>query len=444
MLQAVPTTAALSRSEEDRVYGKISRRIVPIILIAYVFAFLDRINVGYVKLQMQESLQFSDAIYGLGAGLFFLTYLMFEVPSNLLMERIGARATFLRIMVLWGLTSAATMFVTQPWHFYGIRLLLGVFEAGFFPGIILYLSYWYPSHRRARVTGLFLFGIPLTGIVGGPLSGGIMSWFEGSMGLHGWQWVFLLEGLPVILIGIALYLLLANRPSEAKWLSADERLLVEEVMRADRQGRSQANGSLLGAFRDPRVYVLALVYFTTTCGAYTLTFWLPTMIRSLGIESLGLLGWISSLPYLFGAAGVLLLSWSSDRFRERRWHMTATLVFGGLGLYLTTFTQGALVPTMALLCFSAFFIFGQVLFWSIPPTYLSRESAAGGIAAISSIGILGGFVSPTLIGFLREWTGDVQHGLTVMAGLIALGGLVTALLPESAVRVGQAGKESQA
>jgi len=203
----------LLRSAEDKVYRRISWRVMPIILIAYVFAFLDRINIGYAQLQMKQDLALSDAVYGLGAGIFFVTYLLFEVPSNLLLEKIGARLTFLRIMVLWGLTSAATAFVTEPWQFYGIRLLLGVFEAGFFPGIILYLTYWYPSHRRGRVTGLFLFGMPITGVLGGPLSGSIMSGMEGLGGMHGWQWLFIVEGLPTVLLGFLLFRLLPNKPS---------------------------------------------------------------------------------------------------------------------------------------------------------------------------------------------------------------------------------------
>ncbi|WP_330216457.1 MFS transporter [Pseudomonas sp. AM8] len=424
-----------ARSEEDRVYSKITRRIIPIILVAYIFAFLDRINIGYVKLEMQQSLHLSDAVYGLGAGLFFLTYLLFEMPSNLLMARIGGRKTFLRIMVLWGLTSAATMFVTSPFQFYVIRLLLGMFEAGFFPGIILYLSYWYPSHRRGRVTGLFLLGIPVAGVIGGPLTGAIMSYFEGIGGLQGWQWVFLLEGLPAVLVGVGVYLLLADRPSEASWLTTGEKKLVEDLLATDR-GSTSKHGNLRDVLRDPRIYMLAFIYFSCTCGAYTLAFWLPTIIRSLGVQSLATLGWLSAVPYVFGAAGVLIMSWSSDRLRERRWHIAMALIFGAGALYLTTMTAGAFLPTMVLLCIAAFFTFSQALFWTLPPTYLGQSSAAGGIAAISSLGILGGFVSPTLIGYLNVLTGDVTLGLGIMALLIALGGLMTLALPISATRVG--------
>lgn len=207
--------APISRSEQDAVWSKINWRVIPIILIAYIMAFLDRINVGYAKLTMQQDLQFSDAVYGLGAGIFFFTYLLFEVPSNLWLEKIGARLTFLRIMVLWGLTSAATAWVTSPTQFYLVRLLLGMFEAGFFPGIILYLTYWYPSARRGRVTGLFMFGMPITGVIGGPLSGWILKTFDGVAGWHGWQWVFVLEGLPTALIGVIVYLVLADKPGQA-------------------------------------------------------------------------------------------------------------------------------------------------------------------------------------------------------------------------------------
>jgi D-galactonate transporter len=437
--QIVPRS---TRSAEDDIYRKISWRVMPVILIAYVFAFLDRINIGYAQLQMKQDLAFSDAVYGLGAGIFFVTYLLFEVPSNLLLEKIGARLTFLRIMVLWGLTSAATAFVTAPWQFYAIRLLLGVFEAGFFPGIILYLTYWYPSHRRGRVTGLFLFGMPITGVLGGPLSGLVMSGMEGIGGMHGWQWLFLVEGLPTVLLGVLLYRLLPNRPSEAAWLSSGEKALVESVLDADHRGDIQPghHGKLSAALADPKTYRLAFVYFCCACSVYTVTFWLPTMIKNQGIASIASIGWITAVPYVFGAIGVLVISRSSDRFKERRWHVGATLVAGAAALFATSFLGTAFAPVMVLLCFAAFFIFGGgSLFWSIPPTYLGREAAAAGIAVISSLGILGGFVSPTLIGWIKGATGSIQIGLGALTALVVAGGLTILIgLPKSAVRVGTA------
>lgn len=425
---------------EDSIYRKITLRVMPVVLIAYIFAFLDRINVGYAQLQMKHDLAFSDAVYGLGAGVFFLTYLLLEVPSNLLLEKIGARLTFLRIMVLWGLTSASTAFVTVPWQFYSIRLLLGMFEAGFFPGIILYLTYWYPSHRRGRVTGLFLFGMPITGVIGGPLSGMIMSGMEGVGGWHGWQWLFVIEGLPTALVGLIVYRLLANRPSEANWLTDAEKTVVKSVLEADRRSDIQParHGRIAAALADPKTYVLAFVYFCCTSAVYTLTFWLPTIIKGIGIASIANIGWYSAIPYLFGAIGIILVSYSSDLFKERRWHIGGGLVVGSIALYATTFLGSAIVPVMIVLCIASFFIFGGgTLFWSIPPTYLGREAAATGIAVISSMGILGAFFSPTMIGWIKSTTGSIQMGLLAIAVLTVFGGLTTLVaLPKSALRVG--------
>jgi len=250
------------KTEVDAIYHKINWRIVPIILFAYILAFLDRINVGFTQLQMKQDLSFSDGVFGLGAGLFFITYLMFEVPSNLLLEKIGARYTFLRIMVLWGLTSASMMFVSEAWHFYTLRLFLGVFEAGFFPGVILYLTYWYPSSRRARVTGLFLFGMPITGVIGGPITSIIMSGMNGYLGFKGWQWVFLIEGLPTVLVGYLLYKILPDKPRVAPWLSSHEKDVVETVLAVDREGETGGHhhGKLKAALADSKTCVRLLYH----------------------------------------------------------------------------------------------------------------------------------------------------------------------------------------
>ncbi|GJH28374.1 MFS transporter [Caballeronia novacaledonica] len=432
--------SSIGRSEEDAVFRKISLRVMPLVLIAYVFAFLDRINIGYAQLQMKQDLAFSDAVYGLGAGIFFVTYLLFEVPSNLLLEKIGARLTFLRIMVLWGLTSAATAFVSAPWQFYAIRLMLGIFEAGFFPGIILYLTYWYPSQRRGRVTGLFLFGMPITGVLGGPLSGTIMSGMEGLGGMHGWQWLFIVEGLPTVLMGFLLYRMLPNKPAEASWLDDAEKESVRAAMSADHKDDAAhgGHGKLLAALADPMTYVLAFIYFCCACAVYTLTFWLPTMIKGIGIASLSTIGWFTAVPYFFGALGVLIISRSSDRFGERRWHVGGTLAIGVIALASTSFAGSGVGMVMTLLCIASFFIFGGgSLFWSIPPTYLGRSAAAAGIAVISSLGILGGFVSPTLIGWIKGATGSIQLGLFALTAVVLAGCLTTLIgLPKRALRVG--------
>ncbi|WP_118179345.1 MFS transporter [Paraburkholderia phosphatilytica] len=439
-IAAAPVGNPSDRTMEDAVFRTVTWRVMPLVLLAYVFAFLDRINIGYAQLQMKHDLAFSDAVYGFGAGIFFVTYLLFEVPSNLLLEKIGARLTFLRIMVLWGLASAATAFVKAPWQFYGIRLLLGVFEAGFFPGIILYLTYWYPSQRRGRVTGLFLFGMPITGVLGGPLSGTVMSGMEGVGGMHGWQWLFLVEGLPTVLLGLLLYCMLPDKPARAPWLTDNGKALVQSVLDADHRGDANAghHGRLAAALAAPRTYLLAFVYFCCACAVYTLTFWLPTMIKGLGIAPIATIGWYTAVPYVFGALGVIVVSRSSDRFKERRWHVGGTLTLGAVALASTSFLHAEIVPVMTLLCVASFFIFGGgSLFWSIPPTYLGRDAAAAGIAVISSLGILGGFVSPTLIGWIKAATGSIQLGLFALTALVIFGGLTILLgLPKSAVRVG--------
>lgn len=435
----------VNQSEEDQVYAKITRRLIPLLFACYLLAFLDRINVGYAQLQMKQALTFSDAVYGFGAGIFFVSYLMFEVPSNLLLERVGVRLTVLRIMFLWGLTSAATMFVSTPLQFYVVRFLLGAFEAGFFPGIILYLTFWYPSTRRGRVTGQFMFAIPVAGIVGGPLSGWIMTALDGAGGWGGWQWMFLLEGIPTSLLGIAAYFLLTNTPKDAAWLTVREKGVVHATLAADRrdepaQVHAGIGAELRSGIADPRVWILALVYFTTAVANYTYTFWLPTMLKGLGLTNVGTIGWYSAIPYVFAALGIYLVARSSDLHRERRWHVAGSLIIGGIALSATTVLGGSLFLTLAVLCVGAFFQFGAgILFWAIPPTYLRKEAVAVGIALVSSIGVIGGFVSPTLIGFIKTYTGNLNNGIYVISGLMIVGALTVLLaLPSRALRVGAA------
>src|SRR6185295_5190147 len=303
----------------------------PILLIAYMIAYLDRINIGYAQLQMKQTLPFGDAVYGIGAGIFFLGYFLFEVPSNLLLERIGARKTLLRIMVLWGITAASMMFVSTPMQFYVARFLLGVFEAGFFPGIILYLTYWYPSARRAAVTGQFMFAVPVAGIVGGPLSAWIMTSFDNVAGLAGWRWIFLIEGLPTVLLGIACFLLLRDKPADAPWLAPDEKALIQANLSADANAPGHGHGvSVLRLLADAQIWVLAFIYFACACASYSFTFWLPEMIKGIGIEDVTQNGWWSALAYAVGGVGVLLITRSSDHRRERRWHVGGSLILAAL------------------------------------------------------------------------------------------------------------------
>jgi D-galactonate transporter len=426
--------------DEAGTYRKITRRILPLLFLAYLCAFLDRINVGYAQLQMKSDLGFSDATYGLGAGIFFLSYLLFEIPSNFLLERVGARLTLLRIMVLWGLTSAATMFVSTPTQFYVARFLLGLFEAGFFPGIILYLTYWYPSTRRAAVTGQFMFAVPVAGMVGGPLSAWIMSSLDKVGGLAGWRWIFLIEGLPTVLLGIVIFFVLRDQPADAEWLTDPEKSLVQRALSADENARQHVGvSSMFELLKDAQVWILVFVYFACAVASYSFTLWLPAMIRSLGIEDFAQIGWWSAVPYAFGGAGVLLITRSSDRRRERRWHVGGSLIVAAVLLAATALVPQARMLNLSILCLCAFFLLGAVIaYWSLPPTYLDAKVAPGGIALISSVGVIGGFVGPTIFGFTKEATGDFAAGIYVVAAIMIAGGVATILaLAKEAVRVGE-------
>lgn len=306
-----------SAAELAAIYRKISWRVLPLMLVCYFFAYLDRINIGFAKLQMQQDIGISDAVYGLAAGIFFLGYVMFEVPSNLLLVKVGARKTMSRILVLWGLTSAAMLFVRDAQTFYILRFMLGVFEAGFAPGMIFYLTYWYSSSRMAGALAVLMLVGPLGGTLGGPVSTWIMTAFEGSHGMHGWQWMFLLEGLPCVVLGVFAYFFLVDKPADARWLSEREK----KLLAADIVQPETSHSSFLTVLKDPRVYIMAFSYFCFICGIYTISFWLPTMIKNAGIVDVMQIGLYSAIPYLVGGVVMLLLARSSDRLRERRWHV---------------------------------------------------------------------------------------------------------------------------
>ncbi|MGE8691642.1 MAG: MFS transporter [Achromobacter sp.] len=406
-------------------YRKITWRLLPFLLLCYVFAYLDRINIGFAKLQMQQDVGISDAVYGLGAGIFFLGYVMFEVPSNLLLTRIGARRTISRIMVLWGLTSASMLFVQGEWSFYALRFMLGVFEAGFAPGMIFYLTYWYSQSRMAGVMAVVMLAGPIGGIVGGPMSAWIMTAFSGAHGLHGWQWMFLLEGLPCVLLGVAAYRYLDDKPAEARWLSAGEKALLA----ADLESRgAQQKHSFAQVLRDPVIYGMALTYFCLICGIYAVSFWLPTLLKLAGVQDTMEIGLYSAIPYAAAALFMLWLARSSDRLQERRWHTLAPALMAGLSLCVATAapTQFALSLTAITLA-TGFMWAAYTVFWAIPSQYLKGEAAAGGIALINSIGLLGGFLSPSIIGWSKEATGSLAGGLYVISALLVAGALLLLL-----------------
>jgi MFS family permease len=413
----------------NALFSKINWRIIPLLLIAYMVAYLDRINIGYAQLQMKQTLPFSDAVYGLGAGIFFVGYFLFEVPSNLLLEKIGARKTLLRIMVLWGAAATAMMFVSTPTQFYVVRFLLGAFEAGFFPGVILYFTYWYPSVRRGQVIAIFMSATTIVSVFAGPMNGAIMKYFDGLVGLHGWQWLFLVQGLPAIILGFLVFVLLQDKPDQAPWLSNEEKALHADRMSHDvKDVEGEPAGSFTDCLRDPKVYVLSLVYFLLLGATYVMVFWLPTLIQSWGVKDLFMIGIYAAIPNAVGVIGMILIGRHSDKWHERRWHFAACVGIAALGLFLTTLLQGNLVGSILALSFAVIGIASATpLFFALISEYLSAGAAAGGLALISSLGNLGPAVSPSINGFIVHNTGDNIYSMYFVMGLYILSGLLLLL-----------------
>src|SRR6266403_569058 len=434
---AIPRAQPLPPSvgASEAVYSKVSWRIIPLLLIAYMIAYLDRINIGYAQLQMKQTLPFGDAVYGIGAGIFFLGYFLFEVPSNLLLEKIGARKTLLRIMVVWGLCASAMMFVSTPLQFYVVRFLLGVFEAGFFPGVILYFTYWYPSVRRGQVIAIFMSATTIGSLIAGPLCGFILKYFDGFAGLHGWQWLFLVQGLPAIFLGFLVYLLLKDRPDQAPWLSTEEKAVVKDAFQHDiRDVAGEADGTFLQMLQDPKAYVLALVYFFLLGATYTMVFWVPTLIQSWGVKDLLLVGIYAIIPNAAVIIGMILIGRHSDKWHERRWHFAVCVVIAAVGLFITTLFQGNLVGSILALSVAVIGIASATpLFFALTSEYLSVGAAAGGLALISSLGNLGPAVSPSINGLILRSTGDNIYSIYFVMALYLLSGalLLLAIRPAS-------------
>ncbi|CAG9272662.1 Putative metabolite transport protein NicT [Burkholderia cepacia] len=402
-------------------YRKLNWRLLPFLLLCYTFAYLDRVNIGFAKLSMQGDLGISDAVYGLGAGIFFLGYVLFEIPSNLLLPRIGARKTISRIMVLWGLTSAGMMFVHDETTFYGMRFLLGVFEAGFAPGMIFYLTYWYGQRRMAGVMAVVMLAGPIGGAFGSPLSAWLMTGLSGAHGLAGWQWMFIVEGLPCVLLGALALKVLSDRPADAAWLTDDEKRLLAAELHAPGAGH-HSFGQVL---RDPRVYLLAFAYFTIICGIYAVSFWLPSILKADGVTDTMQIGLYSMIPYVCAAIAMIVIGRRSDRRGERRFHSAVPALIGAIALAVATTANGNLVVSLVGMTIATSMIWGAyTVFWAIPSQYLKGDAAAGGIALINTIGLIGGFLSPTIIGAIHSATGSMAAGLLVMVALLVAGAAV--------------------
>jgi D-galactonate transporter len=396
-------------------------------MLCYVVAYLDRVNVGFARLQMLGDLGFSETVYGLGAGMFFIGYFTFEVPSNIILHRIGARTWIARIMITWGIVSALFMFIRTPLSFYALRFVLGVAEAGFFPGIILYLTYWFPSDRRGRMISLFMMAIPLSGIFGGPLSGWIMTRFAGDGGLAGWQWLFLLEAAPALIVGAIVLLYLDNGIRGARWLTDDEKALLERRL-ADDTAHIEPHGSLGAVLADRRVALMCVIYFTIVMGQYGLTFWMPTLIQTAGVSGTLQIGLFTAIPYGAGAIAMVFFGRSADRRRERRWHAAGAMLIGAGGMTLSAMAGTHTALAIFFLTLASTGVFSCApLFWSLPTAFLGGAAAAAGIAAINSIGNLAGFVSPYVVGWLKDLTHSTQAGMYAVSSVLVTGALIILL-----------------
>lgn len=410
-----------ARATDDALYRKVTRRIIPFLFVCYVVSFLDRINIGFAQLQLKQDLGFSDAMYGLGAAVFYIGYVLFEVPSNLLLAKYGARRTFIRIMLLWGAASVGMMAITTPTQFYVLRFALGVFEAGFFPGIVLYLTYWYPPLRRASVLSYFFAGVAVAGIIGGLVSGWIMRDMAGVLGLKGWQWMFVIEGSPALLLALVAYRYLDDYPQHARWLTTAEKARLAANLGSGQAARRSAGASLAACLRDPRIYLYSLPYFALTGAALTLSFWMPLMIRDFGVSDVMQVSLYSVIPYTIGALGVLLLARAADRHGRHGAYFAGCAVAGALALAALTTHPSSLALALGLLSVAAVALYsGLPIFWAIPTAHLPPDMRAGGIGVISSLGTSAGIVAPWAIGQVKTATGSMD------AALLGLGVLLVA------------------
>jgi sugar phosphate permease len=415
-------------------YGKIAWRILPFLLLCYLAAYIDRVNIGFAKLQMASDLGFSEVAYGLGAGIFFIGYSIFEVPSNLMLHKVGARRWIARILISWSVVSACFGFVQTEAHFYMLRFLLGVAEAGFAPGALLYLTYWFPAARRSRANSAMFLAIPLAGIIGAPLSGLIMENMSGVARWEGWRWMFVLEALPALIAGLLTWRFLPDRPADVDWLSIAEKQVVLADLAED-AGTTTQHMSVKQFISDKRLWLLTAVYFCVVMGQYAMTFWLPTIVKNAGATTPLLNGMLTSLPFLTAMAAMLFFSFSADRTRERRWHLIIPMVVGALALTLASFFPHNLAISIVLLSIAtAGMLTSTVMFWSLPPAFLGGVWAAAGIGAINSIGNVAGFVSPYVIGSLVSVAGDLRLGLYAIAGSVLLGATLVLLVPKSVNR----------
>ncbi|HZP86852.1 MAG TPA: MFS transporter [Burkholderiales bacterium] len=415
---------ALTPEQEKRLFLKISRRLLPLVVVSYLIAYIDRTNISFAALTMNQDLGFSAYLYGWGAGIFFIGYALFEVPSNLILERIGARVWIARIMFTWGLISALMATVSGPTSFLILRFLLGVAEAGFFPGIIFYFTYWYPAAYRARVISTLFLAVPISNAVASMISGAILN-MDGILGLRGWQWMFILEAVPAMLLAAVVLKVMTDRPAHANWLSASERDWLERELQAERhkiEGAGKLN--LLAALKDPRVLALSAIYFTSVTAGYGITFFLPQIVKGLGLSNL-MTGFVTAIPYTVGILGLLAWGYSSDRHHERRWHLIAATSVAAIGFLGVGLLTGSFWAIAAMSIVTIGLYGSRPSFWPMPSMFLTGAAAAGGIALINSVGNLGGYVGPFIVGWIKDSTKSFEMALYFLAACALASATIT-------------------
>jgi ACS family tartrate transporter-like MFS transporter len=412
-------------SVESSAIRKIRLRLIPFLAVLYFAAFIDRVNISFAAAGMNHDLGFSPYVYGLGAGIFFAGYVLLEAPSNLILHRVGARRWIARIMVTWALVGGGMAFVKNANSFYLVRFLLGVAEAGLFPGVIYYLTQWVPAARRAQLIGLFMTAIPISTALGGPISSAVLG-LNGLLGLAGWQWLFLIETVPSLVLGLAVLIYLPDRPADATWLNAEEKAWLARTLEAEAAHRhAQYGSSLLKMLTDPRVLIPCLAYFGVEIGLYGVIFWLPQILKTAGAAD-GAVGYLVAVPYGFAALAMVWWCRHSDRAKERVWHIAAASLVGSLGLAGSAFLTPSPVLSVIAITFGAVGTLAILpIFWTLPAATLNGAAAAGGIAVINAVGNIGGFVGPFAIGWIKDATGDYTYGLLVLAGGVLLTGIVT-------------------
>jgi D-galactonate transporter len=420
-----PTT--LVAEAVGSVYRKITWRLLPLLIVCFIVAYYDRVNIAFAKLQMQQELKFSDTVYGLGASLFFVGYILFEIPSNVILHRVGARKWIARIMISWGIASSLMMFVATPWQFYAMRFVVGVMEAGFLPGVVLYLTYWFPGRRRAQANSWFMIAISLSGVTGGPLAGWIMTGMAGTGGWSGWQWLFLLEGIAAVIMGALVLVYLDDRPETATWLTPSEKAeIVHDLgLEAPHDGEHL---SILAALMQPKLLYLAFTYFFILVGLGGVTFWMPQLIKNTGIADTRAIGELTSIPWLVAGIGMVIVSFSSDRTGERRWHLALSAIASGLGFIVSAQNGGNPPVAIAALSVATLGILAIFpVFWTVPSRFLSGVAVASGIAFVNSIGNLGSIFSPTFIGWVTDLTKSTQLSVNVIGAMMIVAGLLFAV-----------------